>query len=70
MHITFIKEPNQTPYTIFIEGIGDLSQISPLLSDEDRYHIITLYHQANNKRLYKNAEITVNDTTYGVRLEG
>lgn len=61
-----ILEPGQAPYRIVLESFQDLGRMK--LTDEERYHIIILYHQANNKLLYKNAETTINNTTYGVSL--
>ena len=38
------------------------------LSDDEKMIIMTLYHEANNKTLYKNSERVVNNITYGVEI--
>jgi len=65
MKIT-ILEAGKKPYSITLDNFEDLHRIK--LTDEERYHIVTLYHQAFNKAVYKNAEVTVGTTTYAVGL--
>ena len=70
MKIT-ILEAGKTPYTITIETIEDLNsaKINRIkLTDEERYHIVTLYHQACNKVVYKNSEVTVGTTTFALEI--
>ncbi len=38
------------------------------MTDEQRYIIMTLYHEAKIKSLFKNSERVVNDVTYGVEI--
>lgn len=65
MKIT-ILEAGKKPYSIILDNFEDLHRMK--LTDEERYHIVTLYHQACNKMVYKNSEVTVGTTTYAVCL--
>jgi len=37
-------------------------------TEEEKLIIMTLYHEANNKTLYKNSERVVNNIPYGVEI--
>jgi len=37
-------------------------------TEEEKLIIMTLYHEANNKTLYKNSERVVNHISYGVEI--
>jgi len=38
------------------------------MTDEQRYIIISLYHEAKTKSLFKNSERVVDGVTYGVEI--
>ena len=55
----------RTRYTLtFLYSDLDMMQ----LSDDEKMIIMTLYHEANNKTLYKNSERVVNNIPYGVEI--
>ncbi len=37
-------------------------------TEEEKLIIMTLYHEANNKTLYRNSERVVNNISYGVEI--